>query len=172
MIIPLDIKTAVSRNEAIALANLANGRHVLELGAHYGFSTVVLASTAGLVTSVDWHGGDVNAGAGDSWPEYRHNLERYDVDRRVITIKDRFERALPMLLERGEEFEGCFIDGEHEEASVARDLELVLPLVVPGGWIAFHDYGGPFTGVTKIADLFFARNDSRQVVDTLAWGIR
>ena len=49
LIIPFDVTSAVTPDEAMALANLARGRTVLELGAHYGFSTIVLASVAALL---------------------------------------------------------------------------------------------------------------------------
>lgn len=36
-----------------------------------------------------------------------------------------------------------YIDGAHDSASVARDIVLYVPLVKPGGYVIFDDYGHP-----------------------------
>lgn len=159
MILPA-IASAVTANEAQALADLAAGKTVLELGAWYGFSTVVLASVAERVTSVDWHYGDDHAGLVDTWEIFTFNLERYGVQDRVEAVRERFEDALPAMAEQGRTFGGCFLDAHHSEESVTRDIGLAVPLIRPGGFLAFHDYGrGPLTGhpgfgVTEAADRF------------------
>lgn len=177
MIIPNDIPTALSRAEAIKLAMLARGNTVLELGAHHGFSTVVLASSARRVSTVDWFEGDVHAGLGNTYDSFMNNIRRYQVEPIVSILPHRFEDILPVLAERHPVpvFDGCFIDGQHDEESVRRDLELVKPLVRWGGWIAFHDYGrtGCDFGVTQVADEWFASKGGRyhERIDYLAWGV-
>lgn len=172
IIIPSDITSAVTPEEAIALANLARGKTVLELGAHYGFSTIVLASVAEQVYSVDWHQGDPHAGEGDSWVPFNFNLLRYGVKDRVTICLGRFEDEVPGLAAEGVVTDGAFIDGMHDEESVSRDLALALLIVRPGGFIAFHDYGrGPETGhpdfrITQVADKFGVDG----VAGCLAWG--
>ena len=52
---------------------------MLELGAYHGFSTIVLASVAERVISVDWHQGDDHAGRGDTWDLFINNLRQYGV---------------------------------------------------------------------------------------------
>ena len=155
------------------LARLARGTVMLELGAHYGFSTIVLASVAEKVYSVDWHKGDIHAGVGDSWEAFNFNLQRYGVRDRVVICRGRFEAEVPELAEQGIICDGAFIDGMHDEESVERDLALALTVVRPGGFISFHDYGrGPETGhsefkITQVADKFGVQG----VAGTLAWGI-
>jgi predicted O-methyltransferase YrrM len=172
IIIPSDITSAVTAEEAIALANLARGKTVLELGAHYGFSTIVLASVAEHVWSVDWHQGDPHAGEGDSWAPFNFNLIRYGVKDRVTVCLGRFEDQVPDLARQGVVTDGAFIDGMHDEESVSRDLALALLLVRPGGFIAAHDYGrGVTTGhpdfkITPVMDAFGVDG----VVGCLAWG--
>jgi predicted O-methyltransferase YrrM len=171
LIIPA-IASAVTQEEAEALAGLARGKTVLELGAHYGFSTIVLASVAERVFSVDWHGGDVHAGLGDSWAVFCSNLQRYGVEDRVTVLRGRFEDEVPLLAEEGVRVDTAFIDGQHDLASVERDLALALTLVRPSGVVAFHDYGrGPHTGhhdfaITEVADKFGVAGQ----VGYLAWG--
>jgi predicted O-methyltransferase YrrM len=165
--IPTDITSAVTREEATKLAELADGCTVLELGAHFGFSTVVLGQVAKLVCSVDTHQ-DIGA---DSWDIFQANIKRYGVAENVHPIRGRFEVVLPILAARGIMFDGCFIDGVHDAETVQRDLDLTVPLVRSGGFIAFHDYGrGPHNGfhgfgVTEVADAFGIDG----VVGFLAW---
>lgn len=176
-ILPEDILSAVTAEEAAALADLARGKLVIEMGAFHGFSTIVLASVADWVVSVDWHMGDIHAGLGDTWAIFSGNIRRYGVADRVQVIRDRFETALPRLLAEadGEPFmDGAFIDAQHDEDSVARDVALVLPLLKPGGFVAFHDYGRSAAtgndgfGVTPVADRFGVAG----VVNCLAWGFK
>lgn len=166
------ITSAVTAEESHALAELARDQTVLEMGAHFGYSTVVLASVAEQVISVDWHQGDVHAGQSNSEPEFRANLWRYGVTDRVRVCVGRFEEIIPILEAEGLKTDGCFLDAQHDEASVRRDLELALRIVKPGGWVAFHDYGrGPETGnhdfrVTVVADEFGVTGRA----GFLAWG--
>lgn len=159
LIIP-GIVSAVTREEAAALAGLARGKTVLELGAYLGFSTVVLASVAAEVISVDWHLGDAHAGLGDTWEGFCSNLDRYGVADRVHVIRGRFEDVLPPMAAVVPRFGGCFLDAMHDEESVSRDTALALPLIRPGGFMAWHDYGrGDATGnpgfaVTEVADRY------------------
>jgi glycosyltransferase involved in cell wall biosynthesis len=175
--IPDDIPTAVTTEEAAKLASLASGGDVLELGAQWGFSTVILAQAARRVTSVDWHQGDdsiaaMGGEAADTWDAYRGNLARYGIAGKVDARRGRFADVLPALARQGMLFDGCFIDAQHDAAAVAADLALALPLIRPGGWIAFHDYGRseatghPGFGVTEVADTFGVAG----VAGCLAWG--
>jgi len=146
---------------------------VLELGAFYGYTTIVMASVAELVYSIDWHMGDDHAGAYETWDGYRANLIGYKVDDRVVAIRGRFEEEVPKLAANGIRVDGAFLDGHHSEESVTRDLGLALMLVRPGGWIAFHDYGRcaatghPGFAITEVADKFGITD----VIGSLAWGL-
>lgn len=139
LLIPTDIPTGMKPAEAEALQRLAYGQGVLECGAWSGFSTIVLAQAAVTVHSVDWHRGDQHAGVAYSLPEYAANLARYGLGDRIIIHVGRFEDVLPTLRPRS--FNGCFLDGQHDRASVARDLRLIEPLLHPPAWLAVHDFG-------------------------------
>lgn len=172
MILPRDILTAITTEEATQLARLAVGQDVLELGAFCGFSTVVLASVARRVWSVDWHGGDPHAGMGDTWAAYNANLSLYGIRDRVEICRGRFGDEVPKLAEAGVKVDGTFIDGQHDEDSVRADLALALTVTAPGGWVAFHDYGrseetgNPGFAITKVADEFGIDGTAGH----LAWG--
>lgn len=176
VIIPDDITSGMTQEEALALAELARGKIVIELGAWHGYSTVVLASVADYVISVDWHMGDAHAGLQDTWEIFNANLRRYGVNERVMVVRDRFETALPLMAAEAEVAfaGGCFIDAQHDAKSVARDLALVLPMIKPGGFVCFHDYGrSAETGndgfaVTEVADKFGVAGTAGH----LAWGFK
>lgn len=164
--LPKDIQSALTEAEARALGELAAGRVVLECGAWWGYSTIALAQTAARVHSVDWHRGDEHAGHIETLSDYLANLARYDVRDRITVHVGRFEEVLPML--RGRAFEGCFLDGQHDRASVERDLRMIRPLIRRGGWIALHDYG--LFEVEPATTEFTAGSEFQleRVVDTLA----
>lgn len=145
------VPSAVSDAEAAKLQELARGRVVLELGAHYGFSTIVLGQVAKRLVSVDWHKGDSMAGRGDNFGVYRSNLTRFGLEDEVIQVAGRFDLVLPLFGPAA--FELAFIDGEHDRASVIADTAAAMRCVVPGGKLAFHDYG---------------RFEVKEVVDELA----
>lgn len=174
IIIPADVSSAVTPAESYALAALCRDQDVLELGAYHGFSTVVIASVAARVTSVDWHQGDDMAGVGDTWDAYWNTIHRYGVADRVVSVRERFETALPRLRQEGAVFDGVFLDAHHSAESVMADIELALPLVRAGGFMAFHDYGrseatgNPGFGVTGVVDAMPLTGFGQ--VGYLAWG--
>lgn len=121
--------------EADCLAQLARGKTVLELGAWLGRSTVVLASTAVHVVSVDWHKGDEDAGFGDTLPGYWDTVRNLDA---VTMVVGRFEFVVPLF---APVFQLAFVDGCHAEDAVVRDARLAA--AVTRGLVAFHDYDQP-----------------------------
>lgn len=48
-----------------------------------------------------------------------------------------------------------FIDADHDEPSVAEDIERWQPKVREGGWLGGHDYSPKFPGVIKAVDQAF-----------------
>jgi predicted O-methyltransferase YrrM len=147
-----EIFSAVTQDECQVLASLAEGRIAVELGSHFGRSTVALASTAKLVHAIDWHLGDPHAGVTDSLGAYMKNIEKHGLREKVATYVGRFEDILPLF--KPNVFDVAFIDAFHERLAVERDLSLVLPAMKPGGVLAFHDYGIPWFGVSAAVDSF------------------
>jgi predicted O-methyltransferase YrrM len=171
IIIPVDVESSLTHDECVALAELADGKTTLELGAWRGRSTICMAQTARRLVSVDWHYGDAHAGYLPTLGEYWANLHRYGLAKRVITIIGRFEQALPLLAE--DTFELVFLDGFHSYEQVKADIELLKPLAHRDATVAFHDYmvagssrGGPGFGVTHAVEETFG--SPSRVVDTLA----
>jgi len=162
-----DVPSGVTPRECERLADLARGKTVIEMGSHFGRSTIALASTAAMLHAVDWHMGDGHAGLNDSLPIFVQNLSRYKVRDKVTIHVARFETLFPMLRERL--FDMAFIDAFHEREAVEKDTAAVLPLLKPKAVIAFHDYGQPIFGVTPAVDGFAARLGLKvEVVEHLA----
>lgn len=168
-IFPADIPSAVTQPECQALAELAQNKLVLELGAWQGRTTVCLAQTAAVLHSVDWHQGDPHAGEASTLAPYLNNLHRYGLDTVVVHI-GRFETVLPAL--NPHHFDLVFLDGYHTYDAVKADIERALRVLRPGGTLACHDYGvqasshgGDQFGVTQAVDEKFPVTD---VVGTLA----
>ena len=128
-------------DEADELRRLAAGRTVLELGAWKGRSTVVLAEVANYVVSIDRHKGIPEVGNEDSLPSYLEVVR--SLDNVAIVVAD-FEKMVPLL---DCFFDLCFVDGNHDAQSAARDTQLAIEHVNTAGVIAFHDWD--FASVRK-----------------------
>lgn len=162
---PIEISSSVTPAELAELCRLAAGGRILEVGSWHGRSTIELARVAREVHAVDWHRGDSHVGEGDSLPIFLENLTRYDAWASVVPHIAKFDRVAPVLAQRS--FDGAFIDAFHTYDAVLADFRLALPLIRPGGWIAFHDYGLPQFGVTQAVDEI-AEFFELRVVETLA----
>jgi predicted O-methyltransferase YrrM len=155
------ISTSLTLNEARALARLAAGRDVLEIGSAYGFSAAVMAAAgARHVTAVDPH-----AWLG-SHEAMVSNLAACGQSGRVTIIRAPSGEVLPDLPPQG--FGLAFIDGDHAYEAVMADVKGVLPLLREGGVLACHDMGEDCCcpGVRQaLAELFPA--GPYELVDTL-----
>lgn len=135
----LPIRSAITDAESAELRRLATGRRVLEVGSQYGYSTVLMAQVAEVVHAVDWHRGDKIVGVHESLPVLWANLAKFRLQDRVVVHVGRSEAVLPHLGPGW--FDFAFHDAYHTADAVRTDVCLILPLLVPGSLLAFHDYG-------------------------------
>jgi predicted O-methyltransferase YrrM len=160
--------TMMTPNELTYLAQLAEGKVVLEIGSQYGNSTVAMARTARQVVAVDWFQGDGHAGvmnATGTRALYFQHLEQLGVADKVVTMAGRFEDVLPLLADRN--FDLVFLDAFHGEEAVREQLEYIMPLLKDEMWVAVHDYGR--FGVKPAVDAFHDLQEcDLNIVDTLA----
>lgn len=126
------IETSLTEREAACLQRLAAARTVLEVGAAYGFATVVMASKARYVITIDRH--DAHRG---SLEALRSNLRSHSRDRVVTVLVGDSLAVLPLLVAQ---FDLVFLDGSHRFAGLWADLQQAERLLAPGGQIAVHDY--------------------------------
>lgn len=73
----------------------------------------------------------------DYYKEFESNILIYRLANYVSPIKKFSHEAIE---DCPESIAALFVDGDHSYAGVKRDIELYTPRVVPGGFIAFHDY--------------------------------
>lgn len=128
-----EIQTSITVTEARALQVMAFRKQVLEIGAAYGYSTILMAEVAEHVLSIDPHV------VHDSLETHTRNLITYNVDYKVGRLVGPNTTMLPPLDDR--QFDVVFVDGDHTAEGVRFDLEQSLRLVKLGGVIAFHDWG-------------------------------
>ncbi len=133
---PRDIKGWLLPEEGKALAELARGKRVLEIGSYCGLSTVCMARTAEHVTAVDYFDGRATPKPADTHIEFWANLERHGVADKVTTCHPEAEIPLPA-------YDLAFIDGAHDYEAVKADIARACEVLAPGGVLALHDYGQP-----------------------------
>lgn len=161
MLFPHDVAGWLTEAEGQALARLAEGRTVLEIGSYCGRSTICLAQTATHVTSIDPHDGRSLSHLVQTHSTLEANLNRYGVRSHVAIRVGTTRTVAPDLLEH-QRFDLIFIDGAHDRESVQTDLEWAVRLLAPGGIIALHDYRvgqeneGQDWGVERAIDDFLA----------------
>jgi len=131
-----------------ALISYLKPERVLETGTNVGASTLHIAlalrsvSAGARLTTVDIR--DVN-GAGGGWLEggllmspgdHAERLGCLDAIRFEVAPSVDFMRRL-----RGRAlFDFVFLDGDHDAATVYREMSAALALLAPGGVIVLHDY--------------------------------
>lgn len=171
MIFAGDILSAVVDEECKRIADLAAGRIALELGSHFGRSTIALASTAQRVHAVDWHMGDQHAGFGESLNIFLANIARYGVREKVTIHVAKFEELLPLFASHS--FGFAFIDGLHTYEAVTSDIRMTAPLMRSDGWMAFHDYNDvPGFGVKQAVTEFANKNNLKVHVHRTVASVR
>jgi hypothetical protein len=137
---PEEVPGWFTQSECDLWARSCAARDVLELGRFHGRSTIVAASTARRVVSLD-RGSDQ---AADFW------LQRYNLRHKAWLRVGQFDELVPTS---GGPFSACLIDGMHDLDSVDADIRLVLPHLDRDSLIGFHDYGDSgFPGVKLAAD--------------------
>lgn len=160
---PSDISGWLLEAEGRALAELARGKRVLEIGSYCGLSTICMARTAAHVTAVDYFDGRGTPVPQDTLAEFNRNIKRHGLTEKVQT---RFpDEQLPLG-----EYDLAFIDGAHDYSSVLADIRRVREVLSPNGLIAFHDYNQPMhPGIAEaIAELVDEGGELLEVHETVA----
>lgn len=130
---PHDVEGWLSYREGKALADLARGKRVLEIGSYCGRSTICMAQTAESVVAIDPFDGSGTPRPRSTADEFRDNIARYGVADRVEAIHP--DGAIPRP-----KFDLAFIDGAHDSDSVQADIDKSLACLKPDGLLVFHDY--------------------------------
>ncbi len=137
--------------DAEALYALALESHgpILEIGTYRGKSAILMALAlveAGgdeIVFTVDFDRRSLDAAAS-------HARER-DVAEKIVFVRGTsvaFARAYPHVRPAV-----TFVDGDHSQSGVGRDLAAVQALVPVGGRLVFHDFNDPRNGDPDCAEV-------------------
>jgi predicted O-methyltransferase YrrM len=89
---------------------------------------------------------------GSTLEHFRRNIAGARLGSVVQELVMTSVNAAKVLAQRGVTLRMVFIDGAHDEQSVRQDIRSMLPLMRPGGIMAFHDCvpgGGGFPGVWR-----------------------
>jgi len=124
----------LSDDEASELRRVATDKTVLELGAWKGRSTVVFASVAEHVVSVDRHQGIEEVGGDDSLPDYLAAVR--GLGNVTIVVGD-FDRVVPLFRDT---FDVVYVDGNHDVGSAINDINLAIEVARDSGVIVLHDF--------------------------------
>lgn len=141
----------IQPHEGRRLRDLAEGvrppQAIVELGSHTGLSTCWMAGeTQAHVFAIDpWGdprpGSDddpLRLGTGDATLErFLHNVAGMGYGGRITPIRGRSIDIAPFWVQP---VGLLFVDAVHEYDAVRDDILAWAPLVVAGGWIAFHDW--------------------------------
>jgi predicted O-methyltransferase YrrM len=127
------------------LATDVRPRRVLEIGSDAGGTLWAWRQlpTVSQVCAISLAGGPFSTG------------RRLQVDvQRLLHVGDSHSPGAHLWAIELKPFDFLFLDGDHTEAGVRRDLELYAPLVAPGGLIALHDVlrhpAQPSVGVWRV----------------------
>ena len=165
LVFPSEIKSAVTEEEANKLAELAQGRRVLELGTEFGRSTITMAQTAQWVVAIDHCSTSPYGPYPHTATEFLKNVARYNLQRKIIPIVGYGDDAGRIL--RSASFDMLFIDGDHTADSLSLDLRALAHTLCEKHVIAFHDYDeSQFSDYSKEID---KRYKLSGVVGTVAW---
>lgn len=146
---PHEISGWLRPNEGRALAELARGKRVLEIGSYCGLSTVCMGRTAAHVTAMDYFDGRGTPNPQDTLAAFQSNIKRYGLSEKVVICHP--DETPPLL-----DYDLIFIDGAHDLESVRADISKALSLLAPGGLLAFHDYSDFDFEVTVAVDELLA----------------
>jgi predicted O-methyltransferase YrrM len=142
------------------------GAPLIELGSYCGRSTVLLGEAVRTespdrrVIAVDPHAGEVGAtdrGLQQTAPTlevFRRNIRDAGLEPWVDVVLKRsyeVEWDAPIAL--------LFVDALHDYANVRRDFLHFERCVMPGAYVAFHDYADYYPGVVQHVSEVLARGD-------------
>jgi predicted O-methyltransferase YrrM len=160
----------LSTKEAEWLAEQAARHHVIvEMGSAYGRSTRAIADnmpTGAVLYAVDnWKTGIPEMTDEDRntfYEEFCHYLEDHITAGRVIPIRCDHGVFDPSTVPIADM---VFIDGDHREAAVRRDIAMWMPRLTPGGLLCGHDLDWKWveTALNNVLANY------RQVSDTAIW---
>ncbi|MDB5121307.1 MAG: hypothetical protein JWN56_2525 [Sphingobacteriales bacterium] len=154
----------------------SNDAHIVEVGSYQGKATVLMGkivkalSGKKKVYAVDQHDGIL--GSKDqglhafepSLNSFNQNIEKANLSDTVISITSKSSNV-----QWNEPISLLLIDGLHDYISINEDFRQFSSFVVPGGYVAFHDYADYFPDVKAFVNEILNKEVFRkvQLIDSL-----
>jgi hypothetical protein len=155
---------------AAAVTELPPTSAVVEVGSYFGRSTVVIGSVVKSlaptvkVYAIDPHEGEITGDAevvlrlAPSFGKFQETIRDAGLCEVVQPVQRRsyevgWERPISLLM----------IDGLHDYDNVSRDFKHFGPWVLPGAYVAFHDYSHYFPGVIHFVNQVLRMSEYQQV---------
>jgi len=169
-------QSSITESERDRLTKLATGKHVLEIGSAYGYTTCFMAQVALDVTAVDPHAG--YGSMPNSLPVMQSNIKLLGLEN-INMLINTSQAVLPSLIDAGNEYDLIFIDGDHRYSYAQFDLRHSWQMLPRDATMAAHDYGevtcpevipAVDDWVNTIDDTYLSQGEPIEVVDTL-WTI-
>ncbi len=135
---PAEVKGWLTLAEGQKLADLARGKRTLEIGSYCGRSSICIGQAAASLDCIDPMDGRTipEHGGGSTVAEFKRNLIQYKVGARLYV-----GTTAEVVADLDPGYDLIFVDGAHNVEAVRVDIEAARRLLVPGGLLAFHDYG-------------------------------
>lgn len=156
--------TGISYIEILHLAWLASqvpmGGSIVEIGSYKGRSTCVLGCGLKYADNpfATIHAVDLWLRGGTEHKRY-HSEETWDAFCKQISEMGLKKVVKPVMMDsiqaskrRRRPIHLLFIDADHRYRHVSQDFMAWAGFIPSGGRIAFHDYGGKFTGVQRTVE--------------------
>lgn len=144
----MNLKIEITDREVNLLKKIAGSGHIIvEIGCYAGKVTAALAEN-NVVIAVDPFIPDYDPidGASKDMEGVEELFISRIADKNVVWYKEKSEDVLKRW---DMEIDGVFIDGEHTTKALTIDLGWIKH-IKPGGFMAFHDYGGDLHDVTRL----------------------
>lgn len=159
----VNIKGYMMENELEWLGRTAKDKsYIVEIGTYYGRSARALAdNTNGKLICIDpypgvvfFEQGHVAISSGNYvYRQCQKNLKDH-IDAGKVQIHRGTVEDFPNVL--GLEPDFIFIDGDHNEPGIRKDIEWAIKTIKPGGIISGHDYDNKgWEAVKKVVDEHF-----------------
>lgn len=149
------------RHLAWLAAQVPEGGNIVEVGSNRGKAICVMGTScmeAGNITANLFAIDLWTKGVGKTFSHYA-TQETWEMFNTQVAEMGLTNMITPIMMDslkaasrRSKPIHLLFIDANHKYDHVVKDYEAWSVFVPSGGYIAFHDYGGRFEGVTRTVD--------------------
>ena len=151
---------------------------IVEIGAYKGRSTTLLGQYAQevgedlIVVEPFWYGEGEPGLDGRQEHDWMYTEHKFQADTYASYMANMSGLPHTLIVEPSSrvnfnvyDIAMAFIDGDHTESGVLMDCYKIMPRVVVGGMVAFHDYRPDVFGVKPVVDWLLGEAQERWVLE-------